>query len=73
MYYVSTFFDDQTILFRLDGVPSPTVSLAPPSTISANANVTKVMWSKEGLMDRPHTLELFPGGTQSTLTFDTIM
>lgn len=73
MYYVSAFFNNQSITFRLDGVSTPSVSISQPAMKPMNSNASRLVWYKEGLQDTEHTLELFPGKNSTTLYVDQIM
>jgi hypothetical protein len=73
VYYISTYFNNQSIEFILDGVPKTEVQLTPPTGISANSNTSRVWWHASGLSGVEHTLELFPGKNRSTLSVDTIV
>jgi len=73
VYYMSTYFENQTVQFCLDGVCSAGVSLSPPPGMSANSSVRKVMWYQENLPDGERTIELFPANNVWTLAVDTFV
>lgn len=72
VYYISTYFANESIEFRLDNVYTD-LSLSPPSNGSGNSNVSQVIWYQQGLQEVEHTLELFPASNRSTLEVDTIV
>lgn len=73
MYYISTYFNNQTIEFSLDGATPAFAQLTPPSGIFANSNISKVMWYVEGLQEAEHSLQIIPANNGSTLSVDTIV
>lgn len=73
VYYISTYFNNQTIEFNLDGVSRAYEQLTPPSGISTNSSISAVMWYVEGLQEIEHTLQLVPVNNSSTLSVDTVV
>lgn len=73
VYYSSAIFNNQSITFRLDGVSTPDVSISQPAVKPMNSNASRLVWYKEGLENKGHTLELFPGKNGRTLYVDEIM
>jgi len=73
VYYSSAIFKNQSITFRLDGVSTPDVSISQPTVKPANSSASRLVWYKNGLENKGHTLELFPGKNGRTLYVDEIM
>uniref|UniRef100_A0A8H7XN01 Uncharacterized protein n=1 Tax=Psilocybe cubensis TaxID=181762 RepID=A0A8H7XN01_PSICU len=66
VYYRSAYINGSSVRFKLDGALSEDIDLSPPVGKAVNKNATNIFWSRTGLNNTSHLLEIVPGSKNST-------